>query len=99
MNHTRVDLSKLSNGLSAGADRVVAALKAAGMRDVAFITHELTEDRRALLLSREIHSVVDEDTSAEVQIVAEVMARLLGRLDGAALVPLAPVRVFTPENC
>ncbi|WP_245496766.1 LacI family DNA-binding transcriptional regulator [Lichenibacterium ramalinae] len=84
---------------SAGADRVVAALKAAGAPNVVFVTHELTDDRRALLQVREIHAVVDQDTSAEVQIVAEVMARLLGRLDGSAPVPLAPVRVFTPESC
>ncbi len=84
---------------SAGADRVAAALNAAGAPDVSFITHELTDDRRALLRARAIHAVVDQDTSAEVRSVAEIMARLLGRLDGIAEAPPTPVRIFTAENC
>ena len=84
---------------SAGADRVVAALKTTGAPGIVFAMHELTDDCRALLRSREIHAMVDQDTSAEVQIVAEIIAPLLGRRDGSAPAPLAPVRIFTPESC
>lgn len=84
---------------SAGADRVVAALKAARRSEVVFITHELTADRRALLRAREIHAVIDQDPSGEVLAVAVLMARLLGRAEGSAASLLTPVRIFTAENC
>ncbi len=64
-----------------------------------FVTHELTEDRRALLRSRRIDAIIDQDTAAEVRSVTDIMARLLGRADGAAASVLAPVRIFTAENC
>lgn len=83
---------------SAGAGPVVAALRAAGRGDVVVVTHELTEDRRALLRSRAIHAVVDQDPAAEVRLAAETMARLLGRLDGAVVSAPTPVRIFTAEN-
>lgn len=84
---------------SAGADRVVTALTSAGRAEIVFITHELTDDRRALLRARRIHAVVDQDPSTEVQSVADTMARLLGRADGTAATVLTPVRIFTAENC
>ncbi len=84
---------------SAGADRVVMAIAAAGPAEVVFITHELTGDRRTLLRARQIHAVVDQDPSTEVQSIADTMARLLGRADGTAATVLTPVRIFTAENC
>ncbi|MDX7951544.1 LacI family DNA-binding transcriptional regulator [Lichenihabitans sp. Uapishka_5] len=84
---------------SAGADAVVASLMAAGRPDVVFITHELTEDRRALLQRRAIHAVVDQDAASEVQVVADTMARLLGRIEGDVLTRPTPVRIYTAENC
>jgi LacI family transcriptional regulator len=83
---------------SAGADRVVAALEAAGRSEVVFITHELTADRRALLRARRIHALIDQDPSGEVLSVAAIMARLLGRADGSAATLMTPVRIFTAEN-
>ncbi len=64
-----------------------------------FVTHELTEDRRALLRSRKIDAIIDQDTAIEVRSVTHIMARLLGRADGAVATVLAPVRIFTAENC
>ncbi|RYC29106.1 LacI family transcriptional regulator [Lichenibacterium minor] len=84
---------------SAGADRVVEALSAAGAPSMVFVTHELTEDRRVLLRSRKIDAIINQDTAIEVRSVTHIMAQLLGRADGAVETVLAPVRIFTAENC
>ncbi len=84
---------------SAGADRVIEALAAAGASAVIFVTHELTEERRSLLRARRIDAIVDQDTAMEVRSVADVMARLLGRADGVPTTMPTSVRIFTAENC
>ena len=83
---------------SAGAPLVAGALRAAGRPDVAFVTHELTDDRRALLRARALHAVVDQDPAVEVRVAVETMARLLGRLEGEVTSASIPCRIFTPEN-
>lgn len=84
---------------SAGADAVAAVLRRTGRTDVAFITHELTADRRVLLRRREIQAVVDQDYWGEVRAVADTMMRLLGRADGDPTSVITPVRIYTSECC
>ena len=83
---------------SVGAAPVVAALRACRRSDVVFITHELTDDRRALLRARALDAVVDQNPAAEVRTAVETMARLLGRLDGEPATTLTPVQIFTAET-
>jgi LacI family transcriptional regulator len=85
--------------LSAGARPVVEAIRALGRQaDMALITHELTEDRRALLRARAIDAVIDQNPEFEVRAAVETMARLLGRLDGTPGDLMIPVQIYTPEN-
>jgi len=84
---------------TAGAPEIVAALESApGPRTVAIVTHELTAERRALLARRAIDAVIDQRPDCEAHAATEVMARLLGRLDGEARDVVTPVQIFTPEN-
>ena len=83
---------------SAGAAPVVAALRDRDRTDVVFITHELTDERRALLQDRAIDAVVDQNPAAEVRVAVETMARLLGRLDGEPTTTLTPIRIVMAEN-
>jgi LacI family transcriptional regulator len=84
---------------TAGATEVVSALRALGRdKDVVLIAHELTEDRRALLRQRAIDAIIDQNPAFEVRAAIEVMARLLGRMEGVAATAVTPVDIYTPEN-
>ena len=85
--------------VTAGAAEVVSALRALGRdRDVVLIAHELTEERRGLLRERAIGAIIDQNPQFEVRAAVEVMARLLGRMDGVAGTTVTPVSIYTPEN-
>lgn len=85
--------------LSSGALPVVEAIRKLGrQKDIKLITHELTEDRRALLRARAIDAIIDQNPEFEVRTAAENMARLLGRLDGTPRNTLISVQIYTPEN-
>jgi len=83
--------------ITAGATEIVAALRAQGPA-VTLITHELTQERRALLRERAIAAVIDQNAEFEVRTAAEVMARFLGRADGPGATTHTPVQIYTPEN-
>ncbi|WAJ26101.1 LacI family DNA-binding transcriptional regulator [Antarcticirhabdus aurantiaca] len=85
--------------MSAGAQPVAAALRRLGRTaSTAFVTHELTPDRRALLRERAISAVIDQQPQLEARIAAETMAQLLGRLDGAAKSSETGFTIHMPEN-
>ncbi|RBP05747.1 LacI family transcriptional regulator [Roseiarcus fermentans] len=84
--------------VTAGAAEVAAALAALGRGDVALIAHELTEERRALLRARAIAAIIDQNPEFEVRAAIEVMARLLGRMEGPAGTTVTPVNIYTAEN-
>ncbi len=84
---------------TSGASEVVAAI--ARVREgkaVALISHELTAERRSLLKARAIDAVIDQNPEFEVRAATELMARLLGRLDGAGGNIVTPVQIYTPES-
>lgn len=83
---------------SAGAGPVARVLHDAGRSDVIVVTHELTDDRRALLRARALHAVIDQDPAAEVRGAIETIAQLLGRGGGDMPRASIPMRIFTPEN-
>jgi LacI family transcriptional regulator len=84
---------------TSGASEVVEALASAKRgRAVALISHELTAERRALLKARAIDAVIDQNPEFEVRAAVELMARLLGRLEGAQDNVITPVQIYCPEN-
>lgn len=85
---------------SAGAQAVVDALRALDRRrDVVFITHELTEDRRKLLREGLIDVVIDQDPSLEVRTIVEVLAAYFGRTDQSPASLITPIHIHMIENC
>jgi len=84
---------------TSGASEVVEALASAKRgRAVALISHELTAERRALLKARAIDAVIDQNPEFEVRAAVELMARLLGRMEGAQDNVITPVQIYCPEN-
>jgi LacI family transcriptional regulator len=85
--------------ISTGAGAVVEALRREGRaRETVFVTHELTEDRRALLRARAIDAVIDQNPADEARVAVETMARLLGRLEGAPTTTVTDIRIYMAEN-
>lgn len=84
---------------TAGARAIVDVLRRLGRaRDIIFVTHELTEHRRALLRARAIDAVIDQDPVREAELAVETMARLLGRLEGEAVTILTNFHIYLAEN-
>lgn len=81
-----------------GAREVVAALKAAGRRDVVLIVHELTAERRALLKAGAIDAVIDQNPEAEVRGAIDLLAHAFGRRDGPAPTHPPMIQIHTIEN-
>ncbi|MCB1338230.1 MAG: LacI family DNA-binding transcriptional regulator [Maritimibacter sp.] len=82
-----------------GATPLVETLETQGRRgQVVVITHELTPGRRRLLRERRLDAVIDQNPQREMRLAAETMARLFGRLDGAAQSISTEIKIYTPEN-
>ena len=85
--------------MTAGAFEAISALRSQGRsEDVVIIAHELTEDRRTLLKERAIDAIIDQNPELEVRTATELMARLLGRMEGVASTTITAVQVYTSEN-
>ena len=84
---------------SAGDRAIAEAVAAAGRTaSVAFVTHELTAERRALLLSGAVDAVIDQDPDAELRIAIETVGRLLGRVPGGCDNLVTPLHIHMREN-
>jgi hypothetical protein len=84
---------------TSAASEVVEALASAKRRGAnALIAHELTVERRALLKTRAIDAVIDQNPEFEVRAAVELMARLHGRMEGAQDSVITPVQICCPEN-
>lgn len=81
-----------------GAREVVAALKAAGRRDVILIVHELTAERRALLRAGLIDAVIDQNPEAEVRGAIDLLAHAFGRRAGPAPTHPPMIQIHMIEN-
>ncbi|WP_454703043.1 LacI family DNA-binding transcriptional regulator [Agrobacterium burrii] len=85
---------------SAGAQTVVNAMTTLGKsRDVIFITHELTEDRRRLMREGLIDAIIDQDPTTEVRIAVEALAVYFRRREERLLSLITPVQIHMIENC
>ncbi|MDE3027193.1 MAG: LacI family DNA-binding transcriptional regulator [Paracoccaceae bacterium] len=84
---------------SAGAQPVVAARERLGRsRDVAFITHELTPDRSALLRQGAIDAVLDQTPEHEVKVAVQTLAATFGRAEAFPESFITPVHIHMIEN-
>lgn len=85
---------------SAGAGAIADALGRLGKSaDVTLVTHELTDHRRALLLSGAIDAVIDQEPVLEVDVALRAIAGALGRLEPPLTETETPLRVYMRENC
>ncbi len=84
---------------SAGDRTIVEAVAVAGRTGcVAFVTHELTAERRALLMSGAIDAVIDQDPDTEMRTAIETTGRLLGRVVGECGCTVTPLHIHMREN-
>ena len=85
---------------SAGAREIGAVLQA-GERGgaVTFVTHELTEGRRALLKAGVIDAIIDQDPALEIRTAVAAIAARFGRLDPGLEMTRTPVQIYMIENC
>lgn len=81
-----------------GAREVVAALEAAGRRDVVLVVHELTEHRRQLLRAGAIAAVIDQNPAAEVRGAIDLLAHALGRAEAPAPSQPPMIQIHMIEN-
>lgn len=86
--------------VSAGAQSVVNALKSLGKsREVAFITHELTADRRRLMRDGMIDAIIDQNPATEVRTAVEALAAYFRRKDEPPASLITPIQIHMIENC
>ncbi len=85
--------------ISQGNDEITQRLKQRGIKkDFFFICHDLTATTKALLLSRQIDVVIDQDPALEARRAMEIVLRHYGRLDRSPIDGGTPIRVFFREN-
>jgi LacI family transcriptional regulator len=63
------------------------------------ITHELTPDRRQLLLEGSIDAIIDQNPELEALTAIEALAHHFGRLDAPPARLITPFTLFFRENC
>ncbi len=86
--------------VSAGAQSVVNALKTLGKsREVIFITHELTDDRRHLMREGMIDAIIDQNPAIEVRTAVEALAAYFRRKDEQPASLITPIQIHMIENC
>lgn len=86
--------------VSAGAQTVVNAMTKLGKnKDVIFITHELTNDRRHLMRDGLIDAIIDQDPETEVRTAVEALAAYFGRTEKRYLSLITPIQIHMIENC
>lgn len=85
---------------SAGAREIGDVLRARGRSGaVTFVTHELTEDGRALLKAGVIDAIIDQDPAREIRMAVAAIAARFGRTDPRPELTYTPVWIHMIENC
>lgn len=82
---------------SAGGVKVAEAIARAGRHDLVYITHELSDQRRALLRAGRIDALLDQEPATEVEIALSVIAKHFGRHE-AEVDCQTPIRVHLRET-
>ncbi len=86
--------------LSAGDPGIVEALRHFKRADkTVLITHELTPDRKALLLEGVIDAIIDQNPELEAMTAMQLLAQHFGRSAESAISTTTPIRIYIRENC
>lgn len=86
--------------LSAGDASIVDALRHFRRTEkTVLITHELTPERKALLLDGIIDAIIDQNPQLEAMTAVHLLARHFGRSAEDASVTTTPIRIYIRENC
>jgi LacI family transcriptional regulator len=91
-----VGLYNVSSG-DQGIARAIRAVR--GQERITFITHELTPERRRLLVEGVVDVVIDQNPALEAAMAMEVIAAHFGRIEGRPSRFITPVQIYTWENC
>lgn len=84
---------------SSGARPVVDVLRGLDRSDVVFVTHELTEERRALLRAGWIDAIIDQNPEAEVSAAIQTLAAAFGRAELSPEQRSPMIQIHMIENC
>lgn len=84
---------------STGTQQICEALRRINRaEDTVIVAHELTPNRKQLLIERRIHAVIDQKPALEARLALETAARLLGRLDAGAEPQPVETQIFMAES-
>lgn len=84
---------------STGTLQICDALRRIGRaEDTVIVAHELTPNRKQLLIDRRIHAIIDQKPALEARLALEAVARLLGRLEGVAEAQAVETQIFMAES-
>lgn len=93
------DIAGIYN-LSAGDVGIVETLRRFGRAEkTVFITHELTPERKALLLEGVIDAIIDQNPELEAMTAVQLLAQHFGRKAEEVIATTTPIRIFIRENC
>ena len=81
-----------------GNAAVLAAFDAHGRRCAAFVTHDLHDENRALLLAGRISAVLHHDLRADLRRCCRLVMQAQGALPGTPVTVPSAIQVVTPHN-
>jgi LacI family transcriptional regulator len=85
--------------ISQGNDAITERMERQGRQNpLVFICHDLTPTTKALLLSRRIHAVIDQDPMLEARRAIELILQHYGRVTDHQRTGSTPLGVFFREN-
>jgi LacI family transcriptional regulator len=86
--------------LSAGDRSIVEALRHFKRTEkTVLMTHELTPERKALLLEGVIDAIIDQNPELEAMTAVQLLAQHFGRSTEDAISTTTPIRIYIRENC
>ncbi|MDJ1637469.1 LacI family DNA-binding transcriptional regulator [Rhizobium rhizogenes] len=83
--------------ISVGSKVIAEFLRNTGKRNVQLISHELTQENRALLKEGLVDAIIDQDPVSEARVAVQRFLAYYGRYDGQPGRP--EFRIYLRENC
>jgi LacI family transcriptional regulator len=84
--------------IGGGNTATLAALRAAGRAPRVFIAHDLDDDNRRLLRTRQISAVLHHDLRADMRRACRLLLQAQGALPGGPVSIPSQIQVVTPFN-
>ena len=84
---------------STGTQQICDAVQRIGRAEgMVIVAHELTPNRKKLLIERRLHAVIDQKPDLEARLAFDAVARLLGRLEGTTEPQAVETQIFMAES-